>query len=126
MKTMTMSSSEAFAKRLLAAAPELTPVYQEHLRDNSGETLGHVFMGDVTRWIVEACHKSAADEVLSPPVGALLSFFEQELASGDDYADNVIALSFCENLWGEDEALKILRPQMGPHLFATLKMVRGE
>jgi hypothetical protein len=123
---MIMSNSEAFARRLLAAAPELTPVYEEHLRDNFGETLGHVFMGDVTRWVVEACGKCAPEEVLSPPVGALLSFFEQELASGDDHADNVIALSFCESLFGEDEALEILRPQMGPRLSATLKLVRGE
>jgi hypothetical protein len=71
------SSETAFIAELLADVPGLRPSYLEHLDDNFGELLPHVFFGDVTDWAVEQ-HPAAkrgsatAEEALT----RLLNFLE--------------------------------------------------
>ena len=92
------SSETGFIAELLAIVPELRPRYLEHLNDNFGEPLPHVFFGDVTDWAVEqhAATKhgsAAAEEALT----RLLNFLESGHAAGDSEVQNLIAVSLLDN-----------------------------
>jgi hypothetical protein len=114
--------SAAFIQRLLVVAPELGPIYDEHMQSNYDELLPYLFMGDVTRFLIEVSGERAAKFSGKK----ILDYFESELASGDESVDALIYLGFCENLLGEERALTILRPQMGECLATAMKKVSGE
>jgi len=44
-----------FVQDLVFAIPELKPLLANHLADND-ELLPHVFIGDLTRFVVTTCH----------------------------------------------------------------------
>jgi hypothetical protein len=113
--------SAPFIQRLLSVAPELQPLYDEHIRSNH-ELLSYVFMGDVTRYVISETSGKAANESTEK----ILDFFENELASGEQSSNSLIFLGFCENLFGEEQALASLRPQMGRRLANAMKAVFGE
>ena len=112
--------SEPFIQRLIETAPELRAAYDAHLRDND-ELLSCVFLGDVTRIVVERCTDGDGTELL----GGLLGLLERELEAKDPRIEQLVVLGFCENLLGETYALNVLVPMMGPLLFAELKKMRA-
>jgi hypothetical protein len=113
--------SASFIQRLLSAAPKLQPLYDEHIRSNH-ELLSYVFMGDVTRYVIS----ENSGKTANGSTEKILSFFESELASGEESSSSLISLGFCENLFGEEQALASLRPQMGRRLANAMKAVFGE
>jgi hypothetical protein len=44
--------AETFVREIVERFPKLSPLLREHLHDNSGELLPHVFFGDLTRYAV--------------------------------------------------------------------------
>ena len=113
--------STPFVQRLLLAAPELRPLYDNHIRCND-ELLPYVLMGDVTRFMIS----NGCGETADFPAKKILDFFEDELASRGESSSDLIVLGFCENLLGEDQALAFLLPQMGPRLTNAMQAVSGE
>jgi hypothetical protein len=113
--------ASSFIHKLLDAIPELVPVYKAHLTDND-ELLPHVFMGDVTIFVIAHSGNPSTRPVLQ----RLLGLFEDELAGEDDDAINVVLASFVENLLGEEEAARKLSPLMGPRLRAALDFISRE
>ncbi|HEX3654086.1 MAG TPA: hypothetical protein VHU18_14795 [Rhizomicrobium sp.] len=103
--------NSVFVEKLLVAAPQFQGAYEQHLAMND-ELLPHVFMGDVTREVIAACHDRS--ELLR--LKALMVFFEEQLKSGDAEARELIGASFCENVADDQRALKVLSPLMGPML----------
>lgn len=91
---------------LVRAAPELEALLRQHLADYT-EVLSHVLMADVTRWL------RASD-----PKVRVLDILERYMTVGDAQVQEVIALSFLENLEAEDYSL---RAALGPSLSATLR-----
>lgn len=113
-----MSNGEPFIERLLLAIPELKPVYAEHLADND-VLLPHVFMGDVTRFIVAELDQTRDADVVS----RLLHYLESELNAGNADAIELIRASFVENLMGEEAAINKLRPLMGSALLREVESI---
>jgi len=55
-------SNRRFVERLLTEIPEFRPVYDEHMRDQQGELLPHVLMGDFVQFLVEAPRQSIGEK----------------------------------------------------------------
>jgi len=103
---------------LLTRVPELKPVYDEHMHDYE-ELLPHVFLGDVTRYVVT----QARCGEISPgrPLDRILDVLNQCLAGGDEQVKELVAVSFVENLLEHEEVLTILKELIGPHLQKEFK-----
>lgn len=113
-----------FVQDLVSAVPELRPALSNHLADND-ELLPHAFMADVTRFTVIMCHamskegeSRATAEVF---IRRIMRFLEVALASGSEPTKELIAVSFIENLWGEDIAISAVAPFFGPALRAEMR-----
>lgn len=78
---------------LIAAAPELQPVLDEHLEDMSGELLPHLLFGDLTRYVTAAHGQGSGERV-----NRILQFLEDAIQNGDQYVKDLVAVSFIENI----------------------------
>jgi hypothetical protein len=107
---------------LLARVPELQPLYNEHIEDN-GELLPHVFMGDVTRFVVSLHAKSLGkrfDSIESRrTLMKILDFFEENMRGADDVQE-LISVSFLENLDQSAENYASLKSYFGGSLLDEL------
>lgn len=109
-----MSRGEsAFVDELLQRVPELTLVLDEHL-SSYDKLLPHVFLGDVTRYVVEQVRTN--QQVIPDSVRRAIEFLEEAMASEDESVLNLISVSFLENLIGEEAATAQLRSVFGPRL----------
>jgi len=115
-----MNSVERFIEELLIAVPELRAVYSIHIFDN-GELLPHLFMGDVTRFVLQIAQSASSQEMLRK----LLVTVEDGLRSSEPDVPNFVALSFVENLCGEGEAVVPLVPLMGETTRRELRSLCG-
>lgn len=106
-----MTTIKLLIERLLAAVPDLRPVYDEHISDND-DLLPHVFFGDVTRFAIE--------NAATPNVANLLAVLDEGLCDADAEVREVVLASFVENLAGETAALKLLKSKMGLNLRRAL------
>lgn len=102
-------ATQALVHDLVRARPELRLLLDEHLEDNDGELLPHVFFGDVTRWLVG----NAGDK--PEAVRVVLDLLESAWSAQEESVHEVIALSFLDDL-GPDEAAAL---QLGPRLEAA-------
>jgi hypothetical protein len=111
-----------FVKAIAARFPSLGSVLDEHIRDNSGEILPHVFFGDLTRhalWLLSALQVDGG----ITPVGELqdlLTFLEEAYSNGDKEIQELISVSFLENLPTPGEKGSELRSMLGPTLSKQL------
>src|SRR5688572_10644232 len=101
-----MTTIDDLIRDLLAAAPELDAMLQEHLVGND-ELLAHVFFGDLTRWLVAR-----------EPVQAVLDVLEEHLNEGDASVENLIGASFLENVAGDEPGERAIQAALPPHLKA--------
>jgi hypothetical protein len=101
-----MTNTDALIRDLAAAAPALADLLAEHRADQGGELLPHLYMADVTRWLAAGVESRL-----------VLAVLERHLAEGDEDVQNVIALSFLENLGPEHVSI---RAALGPGLRAEL------
>ena len=76
---------------LLVAVPEFGPTFDEHVADYG--ILPHVLFGDLTRFVL-AAHERRDTEVESRS----LAFLDWALREGDDDVENLVAVSFVENV----------------------------
>ena len=105
---------------LRRAVPALEPLYVEHYGDNRGELLPHVLMGDIARFAVDATKDGDPCAVLK----VLLHFLAEHFDDGPE-TNELIWVSFLENLLGEDEAQAVLKPLMSDALRAALEQIVG-
>jgi hypothetical protein len=100
---------------LLENVPALRPLYEQHIQDYD-ELLSHVFFGDVSR-LVEACfdpHILLDEDVAI----AILAVLEAALEDPSDDVDDLIGVSFIENV--SADSTPRLRAAMGPRLHRML------
>lgn len=110
-----MTTVPELIQALLDNVPALRPLYQQHIRDYD-ELLPHVFFGDVSR-LVEACFDP--DILLDEDVArAVLAVLEAALEDPSDDVDNLIGVSFIENVAAGSTPR--LRALMGPRLHRML------
>jgi hypothetical protein len=116
------AAAVALVGELAYNVPELLPLLEEHLEDQDGEVLPHIFMADVERW-VEA---GLVDEVgeSRPAVRKLLALLEDAVVEGaDESVIEVIHASFLEHLPQPGEPCAELREMLGPRLTARLRLI---
>jgi hypothetical protein len=109
-----------FVRRLASTSPDLVDVYRQHLADQ-GELLPHVLLGDITRVVVTASTRGEQVDWLP----GFLQQLEAGLVSGDDDVAELVAVSFVENLSGENAAIRNLVPSMGEMLRREVKAICG-
>lgn len=73
-------STAAFIEGVVEAAPSLRHVFDEHSSDYDGDVLPHLFMQDVTRWVLEQARRPR----FPSEVQSLLDFFESSLEPEED------------------------------------------
>lgn len=115
-----MKNCVSFIEGLLQLVPEMTVIYDDHLKDN-GALLPHVLMGNITRFAVAESNTSRKSAVLL----RLLGHFENGLNQGESEVRELILASFVENLIGETTALKVLVPLMGSNLRREVEAICG-
>jgi hypothetical protein len=87
----------AYTGSLVWRFPDLLEPFGEHLADNDGEVLPHVFMAVVERW-AESLLAERPEELTE-----LLAELDHALDAGQEAVANLIDVSFVENLPYPDE-----------------------
>ena len=111
---MNRDEGISFCQRLVESIPALSPILAEHRSDNFGEILSHPFMGDVSRWYLARLRQGDL-------VGAreLAKYLDLEYMSGSAYVQDLLAVSFIENLpWEHEDEARGVRSTLGPALQA--------
>jgi hypothetical protein len=78
-----MDAGHTFVERLVREAPPLKPVYDRHMLENMGELLPHVFMGELTRFVIDEQREEIRSGAPRPVLGLVLRELEAGLAAGD-------------------------------------------
>jgi hypothetical protein len=121
---MTLSY-ESIADELRARVPGFERVYDEHVRDYD-EVLPHVLLGDLVRFLdAEVRIRGPA----SHAARATVSLMEEALASDDPRLQELVVVSFLENLDPADETFPTVRGLFGPRLeaeYARTRWVDGQ
>jgi hypothetical protein len=121
-------ATERFVDDLVAAFPGLRPAFDEHLSDNFGEVLPHVFFGDLTRYVL-ARYRAARSEPESQrsqaqgEVRALLNELEDAYTSRGDEVQELIAVSFLENLPRPGDDGAEIGEWLGPAMTDQLRVI---
>jgi hypothetical protein len=98
----------------------------EHLKDNLGEILPHVFFGDLTRYVVSLCcaaGSGSASSIEHRELDDILDMLEAEYAKGDDELQELISVSFLEHLPRPGERGSEIRNMLGRRLSEQLAAI---
>ena len=119
-----MSATHRFIDFLISQVSELRPVLDEHLRNND-QLLPHVFMGDLTRFVVDLHAESlqkTAEASSSQILRTILRALESGMESGDEGVKELIGVSFLENLDPDSLNYAQLKLLLGEELLKQLAM----
>jgi hypothetical protein len=117
------TADEQLVAELVERFPGLRDQFDEHVRDNE-EVLPHVFFGDVTRYVLDLYRRSReGDSAARAELQALLAFLDERFAAGGPDEQNLLAVSFVENLPKPHEDDDGIRDLLGPHLSAELARI---
>lgn len=115
------AATVSFVGALVYRFPLLRPMLQEHLDDQEGEVLPHLFMADVERWLErEVLNRPAQSQT---EIAALLAFLEEAFVTGDEEIRNVISASFLEHLPRPGEPGSQVRGMVGPSMADQLHLI---
>jgi hypothetical protein len=103
-----------FIQDLAAAFPVLRPMLAEHLDDNFGAVLPHLFLADVLRLLLARIDEAGVDD--RGEVANILSFLEDAFSAGDAERQELISTGFVENLPRVGEPGDGIRRMLGPEL----------
>jgi hypothetical protein len=112
-----------YVKDITARFPSLATLLEEHVHDNLGELLPHVFFGDLTRYILALLMTVNSGGGLEPrrELREMLSFLEESFSSGHPELQELIGTSFLENLPRTGEDGSEIRSMLGSTLSAELR-----
>lgn len=117
-----------FIERLVDRFPALKPIFDEHISDNFGEVLPHLFLGDLTRYVVARFVEGEGESPrqsneAEQDVRRLLNELEQVYADGDGEIQELMSVSFLENLPRPGEEASGVRAWLGPEFSAQLRVI---
>lgn len=117
-----------FIERLVDRCPPLKSIFDEHVSDNFGEVLPHLFFGDLTRYAISRFLEVESEAVpqgmeAEPGLRRLLNDLEDAYADGDEEIQELISVSFLENLPRPGKEASGLRAWFGPELSAQLRVI---
>jgi len=116
-------SAIAFAKEVAALSPALTALLEDHMKDNFDELLPHLFIGDVTRHVIELMEDSSPEDSLAVrrEVKTILAAMEAGCATGTPEVQELIAASFLENVPTKEGRCSEISGMLGPKLASQWK-----
>lgn len=119
--------TEAVVDRLVNGFPSIRPLLEEHLTDNFGEVLPHLFLGDVTRYLTRLADavNSPGGGVASAELDRMLAALDTEFVNGDEEVRELLVVSFLENLARDRGAAQQLRPLLKPGLGGELRKLES-
>lgn len=116
---MNRNREAPFINRLFTQFPSLDAIRAEHLRDNFGEMLPYLLLGDVARQAIRWHEEGVQDT--DKELSRLLRFLEREYIEGDDAVQQLIEQGFLENLAGPPEPYWRIRERCGPTLRSRIE-----
>jgi hypothetical protein len=117
-----MTPMETFAEDLARIDPRLAELLAEHRRDND-EVLPDVFLGEVTRFAGELAKQGGPDGYV---LDGLLAAIERAVTSGDADVEELVVVSFLENLHQAGDAYREIACRLGPESRRALDLVERE
>lgn len=111
-----LNQTEVFAHELVEEVPRLRPVLESHEAEFA-ELLPHVFMGAVSRFASEA-HDRCTSGVAGAcsELDALLAALEHAFVDGGEDVQELIVVSFLENVAEDVVASREFESRLGPVL----------
>src|SRR3954471_14705300 len=107
----------SFVRSIVARFPSLSAILEEHLKDNLGEILPHVFLGDVTRYLPSLLlAASSGGFPIRRELRDILDYLEEVFSGDGAELRELISASFLENLPRPGESGAQLREMVGPTL----------
>ena len=104
---------------LVQEVPEFKSVFDEH-KDYYEELLPHVLMGDFTRFVIDGYRKGAGGEAGSEhhmeATRKSLEVMERAMSSSDPDLQELVSVSFLENLDQSDAEYEGIKALLGPNL----------
>lgn len=88
--------------------------------------LPHVLMGDVTRFVISQHQLELKSRSLSPVLDRCLSFLEKAMQADSQEVQELLSVSFLENLAQSDDLYFSIRSRLGPALKAELRSYEDE
>jgi len=112
---------DSFVPTLLAEVPGFQVIYDEHLQAYD-EVLPHVLVGDLTRYVVASYRQMRTDAsgTARQVADRSLALLEQAMQSSDARLQELVSVSFLENLHQADEDYDDIKTLLGPHLVKEL------
>ena len=105
-------SYDAFPQLLRDRVAGFDAVYAEHLEDYD-EVLPHVLVGDLLRFITEVVVR---ENSLNAAVNEAMRLLEEAASGSDPRLQELVAVSFVENLEPQECGFDLIRGAMGPVL----------
>ena len=113
-----------FVTSMVAHFPGLKALLEEHVKDNLGEMLPHVFFGEVTRYMLSLVLAASSGGLLPRnELRDILHYLEEAYATGDDELRELITVSILENLPRPGDAGAEIREMIGPNLTRQLRVI---
>jgi len=110
----------AFVGCLVYRFPALLGLLQEHLEDQEGEILPHLFVADLERWIEAELERSGGEP--TELIEQILAALETAVRRGDEVSE-VIHASFLEHLPRPGDPGAQIREKLGPALTERLQQI---
>lgn len=100
---------------------ELRPLLQDHVDDNDGEVLPHLFLADVERWVESEATRGASGN--GSVFDSVLAFIEEAYDSGGAEIEELISVSFLEHLPRDGLAAASINSRIGARLAEQLQRI---
>jgi hypothetical protein len=114
----------SFVKSSVARFPTLNLLLEEHTKDNLNENLPHVFFGDVTRHVLSLLFAGSSDGLEAQrELRNILGYLENTYSAGDEELQELISVSFLENLPRPSEKGAQIREMVGSNLRRQLHVI---
>ncbi len=107
-------SSRGFVKSFVERFPSLSLMLDKQLEEQEGALLPHVFFGDVTRHVIALIRD--ATPAAQSEAQQIIDFLEIYYGHADGDVQNIIEVSFIENLYQEGDATQLAFEMLGPRL----------
>jgi hypothetical protein len=114
---MNSFTYDSFPAKLRADVSGFDRVYDEHVADYD-ELLPHVLLGELVRFLSSEVALHGAE---ATAVRQAMPLLEQAMGSGDERLEELVAVSFLENLDASDPSFPAIRSLFGPRLQEQLK-----
>lgn len=109
---MTALDFVTFSEQLRARVPGFDRIYDEHLQQHD-ELLPHVLLGELVRFLSDEIRRHGEH---SATLHHAMGLLERGMGSADPRLQELVAVSFLENLDPADPAFRAIRKLFGPRL----------